>query len=295
MKTLDSALATHYAGSALTVATAIKITRADAQVFAYTTHDVGCTIDGVVYDAAQGLDASQIVTSSGFAVDNLELSTLDDGSLFTAADVLGGVWRHAEFLIFRYNWASLPADLTDVEPLMVGTFGEVQLRDGRVVVELRGLQQYLQQPVGNVTSKTCRARFADYPTPNGRNRCRLTAATYLVTGTVTSVTSRAVFAASGITNANTADRYGEGLVTWLTGNNAGLRQKVRTHATGGVFTLSLPMPSDIQVGDTFEALPGCRKRLAEDCVAKWNNVLNFAGEPHLPGLDALAAPPDAQG
>lgn len=64
---------------------------------------------------------------------------------------------------------------------------------------------------------------------------------------------------------------------------------MRTFALGGVITLSLPMLLTVAVGNSFSIVAGCRKRLAEDCVAKFNNVLNFQGEPHLPGIDQLTA------
>jgi hypothetical protein len=51
------------------------------------------------------------------------------------------------------------------------------------------------------------------------------------------------------------------------------------------------MPYAIQIGDTFSAVAGCQKRLAEDCGTKFSNVVNFGGEPHLPGIDALTSPP----
>ncbi len=290
-KTLAGAYQTHLDTGTTTLAYALRITRTDGEVFGFTSAGEDVTIGSVDYSAAQGLSISSIVTTAGLGVDSLELSTLDDGSLFTRADVLGGVWQNAAFLIFRYNWVT-PGDGT--EPLLAGTIGNVELQRGMVLCELRGLQQYLQQPVGNVTSKTCRARFADYPTANGSNLCRLTAATYLKTGTVTSVTDKANFAASAVFKANVVDWYGDGILTWTAGNNNGLAQKVRTHATGGVFTLMLPMPSTIQVGDTFKVIAGCRKRLSDDCNTKFSNVLNFQGEPHIPGLDALTATPDAE-
>ena len=186
MKTLPTALAAHYATGATTTAYGLRITRTDGDVFGFTSATESAVIDGVVYDAGQGLDIGSIVTSAGFAVDNLELTTLDDGSLFTHADVIGGRWQNAAFLIFRYNWASI-GDGT--EPIMAGTVGNVELRRGSIVAELRGLQQYLQQPIGNVTTRTCRARFADFPAPNQNNLCRLTAANFTETGAVTACTA----------------------------------------------------------------------------------------------------------
>jgi hypothetical protein len=46
------------------------------------------------------------------------------------------------------------------------------------------------------------------------------------------------------------------------------------------------------VGDTYSVHAGCRKRLAEDCLAKFDNVLNFQGEPHRPTVDDLTASPE---
>lgn len=289
MKTIPSGLQAHYDSGAMRLAMAVKVTRADGVVIALTSHERNQTIDGVEYIATHGMESSQIVTTAGLAVDNSEMRTLDDGTIFDRADVLAGRWNGARYIVFRYAWSD-PS--LGVEYLTAGVFGNVTLQQGNVVSELRGIQQFLQQAVSNVTTKTCRARLADFPSANGKNRCRLTAEDWTEAGTVTAVTSRQVFAASGVANANTADWYGEGIVTWVTGANAGLQQKVRTHATGGVLTLILPMKKDIEVGDTFEVIAGCRGRLQEDCRDKFDNVLNFQAEPHLPGVDALTAAPD---
>lgn len=283
-KSLPGPLASHYAGGDITVAYALRLTRLDGQVFGFTSHHRRRRIGGVWYEAAQGLDVTSIATSAGLGVDTLELSTTDDGTLFTASAVQGGIWQNTRFLCFRYNWETPPAALDGTEPLVAGTFGQVIMRAGRVVAELRGLQQFLQQPVGEASSKNCRARFGD-------SRCRFDLATRTHTpSTVTSVASRTLFTASG--RAEAADYFTEGEALWITGANAGIRQRVRQHATGGVFTLVLSAEEPIQVGDIFTAIGGCRKRL-EDCIER-SNVLNFQGEPHRPGVDAIMLQPDVQ-
>ncbi len=287
MKTIPIALAAHYAGSAHTVAHAILIERSDGEVFGFTSTDKSATISSQLYDAAPGLDITSVVASAGFSVDNLELTTLDDGTVFTRADVLSGIWRNAKFLIFKYNFKS-PSD--GIDPVMAGTVGEITIRSQSIVAELRGLQQYFQQSVGNPSTKTCRAHFADFPTQNGNNRCGLTAATYTTTGTVTSVTSNQAFTASALSGAT--DYYTEGVLTWTSGNNNGVRQKVKMHTTGGILTLVLPMVLAVQVGDTFSIIAGCRKRMEEDCSGKFGNQLNFQGEPHRPSTDDLTKSPE---
>lgn len=275
MKSISANLLAHYQQGTTTLAHGLKITRLDGAVFAFTSAQEDVVIGGVRHGASQGLMVTNIEQQSGAAVDNLELSTLDDGTLFVKADILAGVWNNARFELYRYN-VNAPADGTD--PLLYGTVGNVRLGGNVITAELRGLQQYFQQPVGDVTSRNCRARFGD-------SMCRANAAAYTVTGTITSVTNKQTFADSALTQAD--DWFAEGLLTFTSGNNIGITQKVKTFASKA-FTLSLPMLQTIQVGDTYSVVAGCRKRLAEDCVAKFNNAINFQGEPHVPGIDKLS-------
>lgn len=287
MKTIPVALQTHYDTRSTTVADAIYIRRTDGLEYGFTSHETSVEIDvsawggsssALLFDAEQGLNATSIVSSAGFNVDNLELSTLDDGTLFTKTEVLQGKWKNAEFYIFRYNYESVTST-ADVEVLLRGWFGEVTLKQNIVVVELRGLAQKLQQPVGIVSSKTCRARLGDA-------KCTKDLTSFTHNFTVTAVTDRSTFTASSAVQAS--DYFGEGLVTWTSGDNDGVTQKIRSFASG-VFTFVLPMVEDIQIGDTFTAIAGCRKRL-EDCRDKFDNVLNFQGEPHRPLTDDLTKP-----
>lgn len=55
--------------------------------------------------------------------------------------------------------------------------------------------------------------------------------------------------------------------------------------------LYLALPNDIQVGDELRLYPGCDKTLAT-CRDKFDNVINFRGEPFVPGSDFLARYPD---
>ena len=274
MKTLPALLDAHYSAGTTTLADLLKITRTDGEIYAFTSAAEDVTISGQVYTSAQGLNISSIEVAAGFAVDNLELTTLDDGTVFTKVEVLAGVWRNADFTISRYNWAT-PTD--GVEVRMAGTVGEVHLHRGYVTAELRGLQQYLQQPIGSVSSKTCRARLGDA-------LCAKDLTSFTHTGTVTSAASAQVFTASAMAQA--ADYFAEGILTWTSGPSTGLTVKVKGFASGGVFTLMLPMLQAVGVGNTFSVVAGCRKRL-EDCVSKFDNVLNFQGEPHLPGIDEV--------
>jgi uncharacterized phage protein (TIGR02218 family) len=283
MKTLPTNLATHIATRSTTLAMALKITREDGEIFGFTTHDISDVVSSITYSANPGLQATSIKITSGVAVGNLELTTLHDGTVFTTADILGGVWRNAAFTIFRYNFAAL----TDgIDTLLAGTFGEFEIRQNAVVIELRDLRQYLQQEVGDASSKTCRARLGD-------SRCGVVLTgspnAFTVFGSVTSVTSNQVFRDSA--RAEAVNWFDEGELEFTSGPNTGLRAKVKSYAANGTFTLAIPLLGTVAIGHSFTAIAGCRKRREEDCRDKFNNVLNFVGEPDRKGIDNLTERP----
>ena len=113
-------------------------------------------------------------------------------------------------------------------------------------------------------------------------------------GIVTDVVDRAVFTAT-VDEPRAADGwFAGGVLTWESGRNAGRSIEVKgwTQATGRV-ELFLPMGYAIRVGDLFRIHPGCDRRL-DTCIARFANVLNFRGEPYVPGQDALMSYPDAR-
>ena len=278
-KFVPAGLLSNYQSDSPTVAWAIKITRTDDEVYGWTSADRDATIDAVIYESAPGLSVASFASSAGLAVDNSELTVLADDTIITRADILAGRWNNAAYLLFKYDWTDVSAG---EEVISAGFLGELHPRSGAYVAELRALQQYLQQPVGAASTKTCRARLGDA-------MCMVDLGGWTETGTITSVTSKQVFTDSSRTEAD--DYFGEGILTWTAGLNTGLSQKVKTYASD-TFTLSLPMIFDVQIGDTYSVIAGCRKRLDEDCAAKFSNELNFQGEPHRPTVDELTSSPE---
>lgn len=284
-KTIPLALANHYASNATTLALCLKVVRRDAVVLGLTSADRAITVDGQLYHP--GFGASDLAASAGLDVDNMEVSIFPGESALTQGELAAGLWDNAKFTIFEVNHRNV-ADGSNV--LKRGTTGEAQLNQGLWTIEFRGLKQAFQQALGETNSKTCRYRLGD-------SRCTVNMAPFTYASTVTGVTSSQVFTASGRVEA--AQWFVEGSVEFVTGANAGFSQKVKVFAAG-VFTLALPLPFPVVIGDTFSAVAGCQKRHerttanpagVSDCVDKFANVLNFGGEPHLPGIDGLTALP----
>lgn len=287
-KTFTPVLTAAYLLGTRKLSHAILIERSDGQSFAFTSAQTPALINGVKYESS-GLQLTDVVTTLDMSVGNLELSTIDDGSVFSRAEIFGKLWDNARFQIFEYS--RLDPD-GGKNAIVSGTFGEIALPRGMIVVELRDLMQYLQQPIGEVSSKNCRNRLGD-------ERCGVDLGPFTETGTLTSVSSNQVFRDSARTEDE--DWFGEGIFTFTSGNCAGFSQKVKTYNVDGTFTISLPMFSAVEVGDTYEVVAGCRKRhdrtLANpagvsDCMDKFNNVLNLRAEPHRPGIDEITSEPE---
>lgn len=275
-KTIPALLATHYAQPTTTLAYCLKVVRLDGGVLGLTSADHSITVSAQVYQPGFGL--SDMACASGLDVDNLEVGIFPGQSLLTQAELAAGLWNKAAFTVFECNHLA-PGDGINV--IKRGTTGDAELGEQMWSIEFRSLKQALQQPLGEVTSKTCRYRLGD-------SRCTVVLAPFTFACTVTAAASRQVFTDSARTQA--AEYFAEGSAAFLTGPNAGYSQKIKSFAAG-VFTLSLPMPFAVAIGDTFTAVAGCQKRLTEDCKTKFANVLNFGGEPHLVGADALTSTP----
>lgn len=112
-----------------------------------------------------------------------------------------------------------------------------------------------------------------------------------VTGTVTNVSTatKRVFQDTSLDKPDTF--FSGGLITWLTGNNAGFQYEVKRFekvATIPEIEFILSTFNPIQIGDTYLIQAGCTKRLIEDCKTKFNNTYNNRSEPYVPHNFTLA-------
>jgi uncharacterized phage protein (TIGR02218 family) len=286
MKAASSALATHIAGEVTTLASCWRVTRKDGAAFFFTDHDRDLVVDGQLYQASTGYSRTAITNDASLSVDNLDVDGVFDAATITEEALRAGLFDHAEVRVFLVNWADLSMGVLKMRR---GWFGEVMLNEnGKFRTDLRGMAQALQQRLGEIYSPECRADLGD-------GRCKVGLAAWTRIGTVTAVTDRAVFIAS-VAGAATADGwFNGGLLTWATGANAGRAIEVKSWtASTGRIELFMAMGYVIASGDTFAVYPGCDKRI-DTCIGRFGNVINFRGEPYVPGIDAMMQYPDAAG
>jgi uncharacterized phage protein (TIGR02218 family) len=279
MKAIDPALQAHLNDGTTTLAWCWRITRADGVAFGFTDHDRTLTFEGTDFEPESGFTASEVRAGSDLSVDAQDAEGVLSSDRITETDILDGRWDNAEVELWRVNWA----DPGQRVLLRRGAIGQV--RRGRVafVAEVRSLAHVLGQTVGRTFQAGCDAALGD-----GRCGVNLEAAAFRGTGAVTDILRDRAFAASGL-GSFAAGWFAHGTVEWSSGANAGRRAEVLAHdLVDGLAILTLleaPVRA-IAEADSFIARAGCDKRVAT-CSAKFGNVANFRGFPHIPGQDTI--------
>ncbi|WP_138379149.1 DUF2163 domain-containing protein [Luteithermobacter gelatinilyticus] len=273
MKTLSQDLKAHLQQDLLTLCWCWRLVRRDGISLGFTTHDRPVIHDHFTYQPVDGFLPSAVSSSHGLNVDNLEVSAVVSSGAIRREDILAGRYDHARVEVFQLNWAAPEQGRIRHRS---GWVGEVSVEDHHFIAEIRGLTQKLQQKIGEICSPECRAEL-------GGPRCHVDLARFTRTGQASAVTDRQTFSEAAAPEADGWFTYG--LLRWITGANAGLVREVKSYA-GGSYQLYDPLPDDIRTGDVFKVQAGCDKRAAT-CRNKFNNFVNFRGEPRLPGHDSL--------
>jgi uncharacterized phage protein (TIGR02218 family) len=218
------------------------------------------------------------------SVDNLDVDVLLDEYGITAADIRAGLFDNVEYTIFLVNWRDPTNSGIIVRNGLVGNFRS--FANGLATGEARGLKQALSQTIIEAYSLTCRAQLGD-------ERCKVNLAPYTLTGEVASVINRRRITITLDSGAPEPGDYTGGLLTLTSGANAGYQQEIKLDSAADVFgTIELfePFPYEVQAGDTLTLTPGCNKIhqvvdgvAVGDCKNRYDNVVNFRGEPFIPG------------
>jgi len=251
--------------------------------FAWYPHNLIMS-NGEVYITDPFFEPSDVVSEVGLSPSVFDSQAFFDSAGITRNQLLSGVLDNARGYLFETSWA---APVEDEEAIKKTIFGKSRIEDDQYIIESMSLSDPASQSVGTQVSAKCTHTLfdetLDSTTLIATDRSRCTGpraapdgpvlADYLVTGTVTGVTSQSVWTDTGRTE--DADYFALGSVLWLTGDNSGLRSmSIKDHATGGVFTLQESTFSAIQVGDTYKMIPGCDKKRSGSCVTVYDNAIN---------------------
>lgn len=277
MKTLNSNFQTALTQETTTLAWCWLIQRIDGINLGFTSFDLPLAIDGVNYAPETGFTPSAVNTSEGTERgDNQNLKSILSSDAITEGDLLAGKYNYASITCFIVDVTNLPASLTENPPkllhLYTGILGKIKKSDRTFEIEVRGLDHKLENKLGELTSKFCRYEFGGFG-------CGVDLSPYTYSQGITGVSNQYTFAIDGSIPSGVLDR---GKLTFTSGANNTISADIAYYSSNQI-VLFQPLPYTIEVGDTVTVIQGCAKTLL--ACAKYNNVINFGGEPHVPLTD----------
>ncbi|MCG7574549.1 DUF2163 domain-containing protein [Phaeobacter sp. CNT1-3] len=284
---LPDHMADHLSTGVTTLCRCWRVSRRDGVTLGFTDHDRTLRFEGVGFLADTGLSASTLQQATGLSIDNAEALGALSAAQVSAADIEAGRYDGAAVTCWLVNWA----DVSQRAVLFQGTFGDLDRAGGAFRVELRGLTDQLNTPLGRSYIAPCSAVLGD-------QRCRFdtAAAGYSVTAEVA-----AVEGASSLRFAPLAGFengwFQRGHLRVMTGDAAGALAAVKGDEMAEdarLITLWEPLKGGLSAGDQVVLTAGCDKAF-QTCRLKFNNVLNYQGFPDIPGDDWLMAHPAQAG
>jgi uncharacterized phage protein (TIGR02218 family) len=271
---ISTPLKQHLNSGVTTLAIVWLLIRPDGKQIGFTTHDRDLSIDGICYEADSGFRLSATESTNGLEVDNTEISGTLVGKVLKAEELLKGLWDESRVKVGVCNYKALEQGIVWYN---VGLLSKIQYQNGTFQTEIRGLTDLLRQPLGIHYSPGCRATFGD-------KHCGYSPKSEIIT--VYQALDRARFYA---TFKMTASQVEQGTLQWRSGKNQGMRMELLSMEED-LIELVLDMPFEIAIGDTALLMEGCDKSF-ETCVNRFNNAMNFRGEPHKPSQDKILIGP----
>ncbi len=282
MRTIDAGLKAHLDSGATTLCRCWEVRRSDGVAMGFTNHDEDLIMDGVTFRADTGMDAGMIDQGLGLSVDNAQAVGALSSAAITEEDVLAGRYDGATVRHWLVNWA-VPAERL---LLFSGTLGEFREANGRFEIELRGLAEPLNRPLGRIFAKQCDRVLGD-----AKCGVDLDQPAFRCTGTVVAADAGAI--TFTVPAGYAGGWFRKGTLEWQSGANAGLRQDIMRDRGAGAqrrIETAGPPPLAVATGDTATLTAGCDKA-DRTCRDKFANLLNFRGFPHLPSDDWVTAYP----
>ena len=274
MKSLDPAFQTHLASGRTTLCLCWRLTLTSGEVIGFTDHDEALIFEDTSFEAQSGFTGSEIESSIGLAVDNLDGAGALSSEQISEARVRAGDFDHARVEVWRVNWQEVTQRVLERS----GHLGEVTYGQGKFSAELRGLAHVLNQPKGRLFQHGCDALLGDA-------RCGVTTSTsqYSVGGTISACLENGVDIAGA--GAFADDWFARGLLRLTSSRSLEIRSHKRVGDLVRIEFWSMPK-FELVIGDAVTLVAGCDKQFST-CRTKFSNAVNFRGHPTMPGTDFL--------
>lgn len=263
-------------GELTSMALCWQLERKDGAGIGLSSHDQRLALGARTFEPSPGISPASITRSLGLEPDSSEVAGALSSDALEETDLALGRWDAATLQLTAIDWND---PMADPVPLLAGAIGSVAINGDGFTADLAGAAARLNDPVCPATSAECRAHFGD-------KRCRIDLAGRTTTASVLRISGTEL----------TLDRMFDsgfvlGRLRYMSGANCGVTTAILAVDGAVVQVRDLPRAA-VDAGGRVELREGCDKRF-ETCVSRFNNAVNFRGEPHLPGNDLLTRYPGA--
>ena len=108
---------------------------------------------------------------------------------------------------------------------------------------------------------------------------------FRITDAVVTITDSRNLTVANITG-DANDTWTGGTIEFTSGAIKGVKSTIKSQ-TGAAIELNQPLKNLPSASDTVVIVQGCRKRFTNDCITKFDNSINFQGNPYLPGARVM--------
>ncbi len=252
------------------VATFWRIYRRDGVLLGFTSHDRDLSFAGIVHRAAPGMVPTAIRLTADLSDESAEVSGALSHTTIREQDLSAGLFDGAGIEIGVVDWEAL-----EFRILYSGELGTIEDDTRSFSAELRSAKKLLEQDIVPRTSPTCRALFCG---PG----CGVRATAFTSIFPLAAIDldfNRVQF------STRNPDDYLDGQLRFLDGPQTGITFGIVGADSSGL-TLDRQLVAGTSIGTRTELREGCDHTLST-CATRFNNAINFRGEPFLPGNDLL--------
>jgi uncharacterized phage protein (TIGR02218 family) len=281
MRTLPSSLSTKLtSGDTTSLCRLFMVTQLDGTITYFTDAQQSVTVSGVTYEPAAGVAVGALQLRANEASGSLTMTVAAvDGGTIGFDDLIRGAYDNAELRFYVADHSDPDDEKIEIWRGWFNNFTTSEV--GEAQIEVNGLLHKARYFITEQYSPVCRAQFGD-------SRCGITLATYTRTGTVVSASGYQVTVT--LDSAAPTGGFALGSIVATSGANVGRGVEIRSWNSGTSTATCFVQPSlAFQAGDTVQLIAGCDYTTGASGCGKYSNILNFRGEPFVPGQDAVAA------
>lgn len=249
--------------------------RPDGAGFATTSHDRPLRVGSTIFEADMDLHPAELVLSERMLGSSLRVKGALSNPALNSTDILSGRWSGTSVTLVTADWSNG----SEASIICKGELGHLKFDDGVLSMIVDVLPDASRDSPCPQTSPECRAVLGD-------ERCRVDLRSRKMRVTVAAVEDSIV-----VIDETYTEGFVMGQLRWLTGKCSGMKQTI-VAADGARLMLQARLHDKVESGDRALLVEGCDGRRAT-CAERFGNILNFRGEPDLPGSEILLRFPGA--